>query len=46
MLKFLAAYILMKDFVTTVKEEKVIYFPLKTRPRYSYGIITSLGTDI
>lgn len=37
MLKFLVAYMLMKDFVTLVEEEKVIYFPLNTRPRYSYG---------
>lgn len=32
----------MKDFVIPVEEEKVIYFPLNTRPRYSNGII-SLG---
>lgn len=45
MLKFLVAYMLMKDFVIPVAEEKVIYFSLNTRPRYSYGIIICPGTD-
>lgn len=35
----------MKDFLIPIKEQKVIYFPLNTRPRYSNRITAPLGKD-
>lgn len=37
---------LVKGFLIPIEEQKLIYLPLNTSPKYSYGITVHLAKDI